>query len=337
MHPSRRFLTAATIVTILLGAAGGQPAAAGNDDQRFVSPVSWTGSGVPVLGPRDVKGKKVTKVKRATLDSCAGHSHRIRIDRRWTRRYHYHRIKGTRVGCPQEPAPASHPVEPASRISIETDPALFPSFDPEVTDYATRCTGDPVNVEVSAENLSVSVDGSEPRTGEFEQTAAVTGSQGFSVDSSSGRDYHVRCVPADFPAWNYDRLADPHRPYYVVTPTGSRYVVIFDDHGAPVWWMQNASSVGDAKVLSDGTIAWGRSGLPRGYELRSPDGALERFASYSGAVTDTHDLQEVGNGNLLLMSYVPREHVDLSLYGGSADGTVTDAGIQEIDPDGNVV
>ena len=43
------------------------------------------------------------------------------------------------------------------------------------------------------------------------------------------------------------------------------------------------------------------------------------------------------NGNFLLLSYAPRDHVDLSPYGRPADATVLDAVIQEVTPDGDLV
>ncbi len=56
-----------------------------------------------------------------------------------------------------------------------------------------------------------------------------------------------------------------------------------------------------------------------------------------GTPTDSHDLQMLSNGNALLVSYRPRDGVDLSPWGGPASATVIDGEIQEVDPSGQLV
>jgi hypothetical protein len=120
-------------------------------------------------------------------------------------------------------------------------------------------------------------------------------------------------------------------------------VAFFDDAAVPVWWYGLSSTPIDAKLLGDGTLAFARG--PAGgfgtattaYELRKLDGTLLRTVKAVGTDTDHHDLQEVGNGNLLVLSYKPRQHVDLSAHGGPADAQVLDEEIQELDPTGSVV
>lgn len=48
-------------------------------------------------------------------------------------------------------------------------------------------------------------------------------------------------------------------------------------------------------------------------------------------------MQELGNGNFPLVSYKPRDHVDLSAFGKPSDATVVDAEIQELTPAGSLV
>jgi hypothetical protein len=43
-----------------------------------------------------------------------------------------------------------HSFTTAAAVSVTTQPPLQPEFDPDVTDYVTRCTGDPVTAEVAA-------------------------------------------------------------------------------------------------------------------------------------------------------------------------------------------
>ena len=117
--------------------------------------------------------------------------------------------------------------------------------------------------------------------------------------------------------------------------------MIFDAHGVPVWWQQAAAA--DAKLLSDGTLAWytataGGTSTP-GFEIHRLDGSLVRTWRTVGSITDIHDFQILPNGDALMLTYPPRPGtIDLSAYGGpSQNATVVDAEIQEIAPDGTLV
>ena len=73
------------------------------------------------------------------------------------------------------------------------------------------------------------------------------------------------------------------------------------------------------------------------FEVRRLDGTLLRTIGTVGTPTDDHELQELPNGNYVVVSYPPRDHVDLSAHGGPSDATVVDAEIQEVDPEGSLV
>jgi arylsulfotransferase ASST len=113
----------------------------------------------------------------------------------------------------------------------------------------------------------------------------------------------------------------------------------------PVWWYHPAGVLPiDAKLLSDDSVAfaeWSLSGFNANpalkYQIRRLDGTLVRTLQTVGAPTDFHELQELPNGNYLLVAYKPRDHVDLSAYGESSDSTVLDAEIQELSPGGQLV
>jgi hypothetical protein len=162
----------------------------------------------------------------------------------------------------------------------------------------------------------------------------------FTVDNGlTVGDYHVRCLPANFPTWEYKGLRTPSHGFYIVTPTlgagAARYAVIFDDHGVPVWWdTEDPAPPSDAKVLSNGTIAWWSNTAPHGddYEIHGLDGTLLKTFFAATGRTDSHEFQETPNGNYLLISYQPREHVDLTPYGGGPDDSVTDAVIEALNP-----
>jgi hypothetical protein len=96
-------------------------------------------------------------------------------------------------------------------------------------------------------------------------------------------------------------------------------------------------------MLPDGTVAWARLvGGSGGYSHTVYDRYTlsgENLGSLStvGIGADHHDLQQLGNGNFLLMAYVPRHTVDLTPLNGPANATVLDAEIQEITPEGDLV
>jgi hypothetical protein len=268
---------------------------------------------------------------------------------------HKHK-RGSAKRCRRRPA--SPPVEfgptlgattPSEPVSISSNPQLFPDFDPQIHDYTARCTGDPVTVSGSStawpSHVSVSVDGHGPFEADFDQDVPLSPNQEFEFETSSRKSverYYVRCLPSDFPAWNYERPGTPNQPFYVLAlrrnPTGAAmYVVVFNDHGVPVWWRPATIDLGNAFALSDGTLSWARGDLSA-YEIHQLDGTLVRTVSFQGSTTNDHDMQPLPNGDFLVISYKPRgTTVDLTPIGGAPDQMVRDAAIQEVDPDGNVV
>jgi VCBS repeat-containing protein len=230
---------------------------------------------------------------------------------------------------------------------------LTPAFDPNVPDYTVECTGAPLEISGRlAKDTSISVDGGQNRTGAFTASVPLGENQefGFSLDDgTTATAYHVRCLPANFPIWEYEGLHPASHGFYIVTPTlgagAARYAVIFDNHGVPVWWdTEDPAAPSDAKVLPNGTVAWWSNTAPHGddYEIHGLDGTLlKNFYAATGR-TDSHEFQETptetpGVNNYLLVSYQPREHVDLTAYGGGPDDTVTDAVIEELNPNNESV
>ena len=134
----------------------------------------------------------------------------------------------------------------------------------------------------------------------------------------------------------------------MVTPVGpgiGHYVTVFNPDGVPTWWMKPAMSPVDAKLLPSGHIAWARyqgfGGVGTtpsvAYEIHTLEGSLVHEVRAVGNPTDFHELQSLANGNYLLLTYRPRDGVDLSAFGGPASATVLDAEIQEVAPDGRLV
>ena len=336
------------------GAYGHRQASAclGSASSGHSAPIGYALDGFLISGPRGLGGHEV---RNRELDRCHGHVHKVNLgDGRTARRYHYHASASFPylVGCfrakPGSIAGAPLSQEPRTRVS--TNPALYPAFDPAVSDYVTRCNNSPVAVSVvTAAGESVSIDGSASAAGEVTRQIPVAGGQAFAFTlsaSGSERTYHVRCLPADFPDWTFERVSRPSQDYVLVTPlqfpSWPPYVIAFDREGVPVWWYRSAVPPIDARLLSDGSFAFARfyggfASDPRGaYEIRRLDGSLVRTAMTVGSPTDHHELIETGNGTLLALTYRARDGVDLSPYGGPAAATIVDSEIQELAPDGSV-
>lgn len=170
-------------------------------------------------------------------------------------------------------------------------------------------------------------------------------------DRAKRRNYYFRCLPTDFPAYRHETYRPVQTGLFVVSPfrptqRDPRYAVIFDRHGAPVWWHQGFRAPTDAKVLPNGLIAWapflgpGYGADPRiAYQLRRPDGVLVGRLKTVGTITDFHDLQQTADGNYLLLSYKQRGGVDTSQFtgpGGTAS-SVLDAVVQKVAPNGTLL
>lgn len=236
-----------------------------------------------------------------------------------------------------------------SVVSTDQD-GLFPAFDPNVHDYTVKCTGAPLEVSGRlAQGSSISVDGNGVQTGAFTTSVPLAENQEFTFSLSDGTatsDYHVRCLPTNFPAWEFEALRPLQHQFYMVDPAigagGTGYAIVFDDHGVPVWWQGSSPGPIDAKFISEEgqptrLTWWGQFGNADGYQIHELDGTVVHTVSAVGGSTDIHELQREPNGDYLVISYQPREHVDLTAFGGGADDTVIDAEVQEINAAGQAV
>ena len=163
--------------------------------------------------------------------------------------------------------------------TVATSPALEPSFDPAIPDYT---------VEVhrrSARGLRKDRGGDDGgdrwrgrrKKAHFEATVPLQENQefGFStVDGGEQRDYHVRCLPSDFPIWEYTALKPAAREFYVVTPTlGAGFSPVRGDlrqtRRAPLVALRYPGP-NDAKFVAAGRIAWWGE-TEGGNRLRDPE------------------------------------------------------------------
>jgi hypothetical protein len=244
---------------------------------------------------------------------------------------------------------------PAAAATVTAHPHLRPAFDPETPDYTVRCrAGTPVTftVDVPA-GTRVAVGKRKARSGRFTTTLDLAPGRGVRLrfESADGTRIHgVRCLPPDFPGWRARREGTPQAGWYLVTPYGNSfpgypsgpgYVAIFDSHAVPVWWMRRTPAPYGADLLRNGHLIWtdfvAKSPFTEHFEERTLDGRVVRTWATVGWPTNQHDFELLPNGNALLVTYPPRDHVDLRQWGGPADATVFDGEVQQVDRQGRLV
>ncbi len=236
----------------------------------------------------------------------------------------------------------------AAKPSFKTSPALHPDFKWWVHDYAVRCEDKAVTFRVkdpSGWRGQVGPRGA--RTGNFAVTRSMVAGKAvvvsfYRIGKPSARTYfHVRCLPTEFPPYQFTRTA-PGGPEFFAAQLNKGYAVIFNRQGVPMWWDRSGGQAIDAQVNSDDTVSWTTAtgpALTGGFEIHRLDGSLVREVNVvgSGLATDIHDLRRLSNGNYLLGGQVIEHHVDTTAYGGSADADVIGFEIQEVTPGGQLV
>ncbi|HEX5930041.1 MAG TPA: arylsulfotransferase family protein [Solirubrobacterales bacterium] len=237
----------------------------------------------------------------------------------------------------------------ADSPSVAID-GLYPDFDGSVTRYVSRCGrgAEPIHAEAGA-GVEVEVGSDPPRTGAIEIDPAAAPGEDFEItvsDEGRRRVFEVRCLPADFPTWEFEPQRRIEPGLFVVSFQTSRadrpWVIAFDHEGTPRWWYSPPTRALWAQILSDGTVAWARSfgdgyGLdPRmAHEVRSLEGERLRLVRTRGPIIDGHELRELDSGDFLVASYVP-ETADLRRVGGPARAAIVSAEVQELDQHGQV-
>ncbi|MGH2965026.1 MAG: arylsulfotransferase family protein [Solirubrobacterales bacterium] len=240
----------------------------------------------------------------------------------------------------QARAPVAHP-------SFSTGPALHPSFSWQVRDYVVRCDQSPVRVQVDVPTgWRGQVGPTDPHSADFVVHRSLDAGSALVVSfhragKPSARTYfHLRCLPSDFPFYQFRRSA-PGGPDFFVAQLNHGYAVIFNRQGVPMWWDQSGPQAIDAQVNPDGTVSWTTAtgpALTGGFEIHRLDGSLVREVNtVGGPTTDIHDLQRLPNGNYLVGGQVIEHHVDTSAYGGSSNADIMGFEIQEVTPGGQLV
>lgn len=229
-------------------------------------------------------------------------------------------------------------------LEITADPSLFPAFSRAAVDYVNRCDpAAPTAVTVDApDGTTVSVDGGEPRSGDFTTEVEQAVGHRFTIEVTSDdttTTHHVRCLPEDFPAWSVERTGDPQAEFYSAFVPATRdffapaYPAIFDTNGVPVWWLAEKTHPVLWNLLSNGhfaTIPW--DGAMREYDLA---GALVRELHTVDGPVDVHDAILLPNGNYVLVT-AQTEPCDLTLWGEPAESSCINHVVEELTPEGGV-
>lgn len=240
--------------------------------------------------------------------------------------------------------------QPAEGSSLTIE-SVFPDFDPAEARYVSRCgrNAEPIRANAGG-GAKVAVGSGPARTGVVRIDPDVRPGEDFPItvlDGGHRNTYWVRCLPADFPEWQFEELSPTPAGLFVVSFNASRdtrpWVVVFDREGVPRWWYSPETRALWAQVLSNGAISWARSfgdGYGRdprmAHEVRSPSGKLLRLIRTSDSIIDGHELREVEGGSFLIDSYVPGK-TNLRHFGGPAKAAVVSAEIEEVDSRGRVL
>ena len=92
-----------------------------------------------------------------------------------------------------------------TQLSIAAAPALYPEFDPAVSDYVTRCGSNPVSISVAAPpGTNVAIDGGPAQGGVFNRNVALTAGRAFEFSTTTGRPNGD--LPRALPASRFSRL-----------------------------------------------------------------------------------------------------------------------------------
>lgn len=248
-------------------------------------------------------------------------------------------------GCGSSTGDVSGP-EPSVSIT-----GLYPDFSPAESRYVSRCGRDGHPIRVVAENgTRVAVGSAAPVAGAVEVDRPVPAGDDFEITAIRGAErdaFQVRCLPADFPRWRFQKLHPLQPGLFVVSfrasPKMRPWIIVFDHEGVPRWWYSPPTSALWAQILHDGNVVWARSfgdgyGLdPRmAHEVRTLSGRLIRVVKTKGEIIDGHEFRELGNGNVLVDTYAPGNEVNLKRFGGPGSASAVFAEIQELDPEGRV-
>lgn len=236
-----------------------------------------------------------------------------------------------------------------------SSPSLEPGFRQKAHDYVLDCRRR-VKLRVRSDRRGLAkIAGGRFFNGRRAQRVRMRQGQAVRVVRKHGQHrkrkawYHLRCLPRDFPDYSFRRFHEVRTAPFMVAPITSdfspNYAIVFDEFGAPIWWLKRDRLVIDAKVIRGRRIALGyvyelgHAVDPRSrYMLFSPAGRKLKTVQTVGSPTDLHDLQQTRNGDMVLVSYKERgAPVDASEFNGDSSARVLDAVIQRQGPNGKLL
>ena len=258
--------------------------------------------------------------------------------------------------------------KPDTLAALGTSPlALRPDFAPSIHDYFVRCAAGTNSLTIVMGASSGGKAGlvapivTEPKPSRLD-TVDLAENQAAVVASTDGQggksQYWIRCLPHDFPQINvtpHPQAGAPTPGWYLVGsfsgPTG--YAMILDTNGTPVWYRRakqgpaiNVTPLGKNQVAyMDARPQVGFGIDPANafdvYHLDTKQRTQIHTVNPGVNPTDHHELQQLPNGNHLLLSFRLTRGVDLTGLAANPPGhpnsTIADCMIQEVDPEGGLV
>lgn len=240
-------------------------------------------------------------------------------------------------GCHERPAP------------FELSTAyLYPALQRGIDHYVTSCWRDQVQIQLKSEReVTIRRPGFRWRDDKGRARIPLEPGQSFRIQREA-QTYRVRCLPENFPGWDFERLQKSSRDFYSVAFGRSNdnedkrlnpFVVVFDKHGVPVWWQaEDEGTLGGQVVEYEGEpyIYWRQEGGRRQgfiedhHQLHALDGKLAHQFESPIHPTDGHEFNLRANGDVWLVSYVPRPGTDFSDIGGPASAYSAEGIIEQV-------
>jgi hypothetical protein len=150
-------------------------------------------------------------------------------------------------------------------------------------------------------------------------------------------------IPSDFPWIDISINNNPDPGYIFLNNWGGQpYNVIFDNSGAPIWYLRTEDRRRDFKVQKNGKLSMLiRGGYGGGYGhivLDNTYTVVDVLRAGAGYATDEHELQILADGHYFVIGN-RGETVDMSKYvaGGKTDASVRVCAVQEFTPNHELI
>jgi hypothetical protein len=235
--------------------------------------------------------------------------------------------------------------------------SLSPAFAPTITDYVWRCGSGTNRIDIRFAAISggtITIDGSTGSTlavqeSLIENQAVIISAPDPNNPKGPPIQYWIRCLPLDFPRLSVTKPGTPPAGWYLtgnnIAAGGSTtYAMVLDNNGTPVWYQKSADlGAVNVTLLSDGTIAWApNKGGGVGTDPNAAFGDFDLKTRVSSEIKtpippmDFHELDEMRNGDLMMLSSPLKSGVNLTVLGFSSSTTIIDCVLQDVRPNGQL-